>query len=95
MSYILSNHRNNIDSSKGQHFLKFDPTTFTAHPSAWIKKTTGYYGHLGLTFGRDESLLYAFSFFNDLSTITLLDTDGNSKWQYSTSDGDFEEGNLI
>lgn len=33
-----------------------------------------------MTFGRDEKLLYAFSK-NTTSILTLLDTDGNIKWQ--------------
>jgi len=48
-----------------------------------------------LTFGRSESFLYAFSWYNGLSTVTLLDSAGNSLWQYSTSVGSNSEGNLI
>ncbi len=99
MAYVLSNYRTN-SSCTGQHFFKFDPTTIT---SSWTKKTIGSdtdnCGHLGLALGRSESVLYAFSRFNSLSTsqstVSLLDTAGNSKWQYSTSGGDQLEGNLI
>jgi hypothetical protein len=79
--------------------FKFDPTTITAHSSAWIKNSSGSTsdncGHLGLTFGRGELLLYAFSWFNSLSTVSLLDISGNPIWQYSTTGGDKDEGNLI
>jgi hypothetical protein len=99
MAYVLSNFRTGSSTCTGQQLLKFDPTTITAHSSAWIKQTTGSTsnncGHLGLTFGRGESLLYAFSWFNSLSTLSLLDLSGNSKWQYSTSGGSSTEGNLI
>ena len=97
MAYVLSNY---YDSGwNGQHLFKFDPTTITPHLSSWTKKTTGSsdtnFGHLGLTFGRSESVLYAFSWFNSLSRVSLLDTAGNSIWQYSTTGGDSGEGNLI
>jgi hypothetical protein len=79
MAYVLSNFKGT--TCTGQHLFKFDPTTTIVHQSAWNKKTTGSNcGHLGLTLGRDESVLYAFSFFNSLSTVTLLDTAGNSIW---------------
>ena len=38
--------------------------------------------------------MYAFSWYNSLSTVTLLDTNGNSIWQYSTLDGG-ENSNII
>jgi len=78
MAYVLSNYRTS-SSCTGQHLFKFDPTTIT---SSWTKKTIGVTncGHLGLTFGRSESVLYAFSWFNSLSTVSLLDTAGNSIW---------------
>ena len=93
MAYVLSDYKTS-SSCTGQHFFKFDPATFT---SIWTKKTTGTTncGHLGLIFGRSESVLYAFSRFNSLSTVTLLDTAGNSKWQYSSTGGHQTEGNLI
>jgi hypothetical protein len=81
MAYVLSNYRDATPSCTGQHLFKFDPITITSY---WTKKTTGSSttncGHLGLTFGRDESVLYSFSWFNSLSTITLLDIAGNSIW---------------
>ncbi len=98
MAYVLSNYRTN-PSCTGQHLFKFDPITTTTHPSSWTKMTSGSSstncGHLGLTFGRSESVLYAFSWFNSLSTVSLLDTAGNSIWQYSTTGGDEGYGNLI
>ena len=84
MAYVLSNYKGNTLGCTGQHFFKFDPTSAIVHQSAWNKKTAGNAasncGHLGLTLGRDESVIYAFSFFNSLSTLTLLDIAGNSKW---------------
>jgi hypothetical protein len=84
MAYVLSNYQDATFSCTGQHLFKFDPRTITTNPYSWTKKTTGSItsncGHLGLTFGRSESVLYAFSWFNSLSTVTLLDTVGNSIW---------------
>ncbi len=83
MAYVLSDYKTS-SSCTGQHFFKFDPTIITAHLSSWTKKTIGSNinncGHLGLTFGRGESKLYAFSWYNSLSTVTLLDIAGNSIW---------------
>ena len=97
MAYVLSNYQDATPPCTGQHLFKFDPTTITFHPSSWTKKTTGTNncGHLGLSLGRSESVLYAFSWFNSLSTVTMLDTAGNSIWQYSTTGGDMFDGNLI
>jgi hypothetical protein len=84
MAFVLSDYNDFTNGCRGQHLFKFDPITITTHPSSWTKKTTGSStsncGHLGLTFGRDESMLYAFSWYNSLSTVTLLDTNGNSIW---------------
>jgi len=98
MAYILSDYKTSY-SCTGKHFFKFDPTIITAHPSSWTKKTIGSSatncGHLGLTFGRDASMLYAFSWYNSLSTVAMHDIAGNSIWQYSTTGGHQTEGNLI
>jgi hypothetical protein len=40
-------------------------------------------------------LLYAFSWYDGKSTVSLLDSDGNSKWQYSTPDGHPTLSNMI
>jgi hypothetical protein len=84
MAYVLSDYKTSALSCSGQHFFKFDPKIITVHPSAWTKKTIGSSsnncGHLGLIFGRDESKIYAFSLFNSLSTVTLLEISGNSIW---------------
>jgi hypothetical protein len=53
----------------------------------WAKISTGSWSNLGLIFGRTESLLYAFSYFNSMATLSLLDSDGNEKWSYALSDG--------
>jgi hypothetical protein len=50
---------------------------------------------LGLTFSRGESELYAFSWYNGVGTVTLLDTAGNSKWQYNINGSSIPDGNLI
>ena len=84
MAYVLSDYQDLSPSCTGQHLLKFDPKTLIAHPSSWAKKTIGSNtnncGHLGLTFGRSESMLYVFSWFNSMSTVSLLDNNGNSIW---------------
>ncbi len=53
----------------------------------WAKRTTGSCFHLGLIFGRTESLLYAFSEYNSMATLSLLDSDANEKWSYALSNG--------
>jgi hypothetical protein len=79
MAYILSDY-NAGGSCSGQHLFKFDPLTFSS--AAWINKTSGSTinncGHLGLVFGRTELFLYAFSWYNSKSTVSLLYTNGNS-----------------
>jgi hypothetical protein len=80
MAYILSNYKTS-SSCTGQHLFKFYALTFSSTP-VWIKNTNGTNdcGHLGLEFGRSELFLYAFSWYNGFSTVSLLDKDGNSKW---------------
>jgi hypothetical protein len=51
-------------------------------------------GHLGLIFGRGENLLYSFSTYNGYGTVTLIDTDGNAQWQYSTPDGNYNSNSM-
>jgi hypothetical protein len=85
MSYVLSKYQDST-SYIGQHFIKFSPLTFSATP-VWTKISTGSYNHLGLIFGRTESLLYAFSYYNSMATLSLLDSDGNQKWSYALSNG--------
>ncbi len=87
MAYVLSDIRdiNSINNDcTGQNLFKFDPTTINPHLSAWTKKTIGIdlynCGHLGLAFGWGESVFYAFSIFNSLSTVNLFETSGNSIW---------------
>ncbi len=53
----------------------------------WAKIATGSCNHLGLIFGRTESLLYAFSYYNSMATLSLLDSDGSQKWSYALSNG--------
>jgi hypothetical protein len=39
--------------------------------------------------------LYALSWFNSESTVILLDINGDTKWQYSTPEGDSTLNNMI
>jgi hypothetical protein len=96
MAYLLSNYYSIDGLYTGQHLLKFSPRSFFSTP-LWIKKTLGTNnsGHLGLVFGRSGSFLYAFSWYEGMSTVSLLDTIGNSIWQYSTPDGDKLKSNSI
>ncbi len=61
-AYILSNY-----GASSQHLIAFDPLSFSTSP-IWAKKPitalTSSSEHSGLTFGRGESFLYAFSWFN-------------------------------
>jgi hypothetical protein len=50
---------------------------------------------MGLVFGRSELFLYAFSWYNGLATVSLLDTAGNSLWQYSNPDGSSSNSSMI
>jgi hypothetical protein len=50
---------------------------------------------MGVELGRSESFLYAFSWYNGKSTVSYLDTNGNSLWQYSTPDGDSFKSSII
>ena len=82
VAYVLSNyHTHPNPGCSGQHLLKFDSITFSTE-AIWIKKTIGSTatncGHLGLAFGRSEAFLYAFSWYDGKSTVSLLDTNGNS-----------------
>lgn len=80
-AYVLSNYDFSSRLCTGQHLFKFDPVIFSNEP-IWIKKTIGTEscGHLGLVFGRSESLIYAFSWHNGFSTVSLIDSNGNSIW---------------
>ena len=96
-AYVLSDYGTSSPGTS-QHFVAFDPLTFSPAP-IWAKMTSAtgsdYGGHLGLTFGRGESLLYSFSWFNSMATLSLLDINGNSQWQYSTPDGSSTSNNMI
>jgi hypothetical protein len=98
MAYVLSKYQGTLSCST-QHFLKFNPLTFSATP-IWAKKTLKSAfeddcSNLGLAFGRGENFLYAFSWYNSESTISLLGSNGLSYWQFSTSGGDSIYNNLI
>jgi hypothetical protein len=98
MAFVLSKIRTSTTCSS-QHFLKFNPLTFSATP-VWAKKTLASTSlsdcsNLGLAFGRGENFLYALSWYNSKSTISLLDSNGLSYWQYSSAGGDSVYNNLI
>jgi len=98
MAYVLSKFQTSSLCST-QHFLKFNPLTFSASP-VWAKKTLASTymddcSNLGLAFGRGENFLYAFSWYNSKSTISLLDTNGLAYWQYANGDGHSIYNNLI
>ncbi len=97
-AYVLSNYGTSTPPGTSQHLISFDPLSFSTSP-IWAKTTQNSlgnnYGHLGLVFGRGESFLYAFSWYNSLATISFLDISGNSLWQYSTYNGDSVYNNLI
>jgi len=40
-------------------------------------------------------LIYSFSWFRGYSTVSLLDTAGNSKWHCATPDGNYTLNNFI
>jgi len=97
MAYVLTKFQTSTLCSS-QHFFKFDPLVFSPSP-VWAKKTlvsatASDCLHLGITFGRNEIFIYAFSWYNSKSTISLLDINGAAKWQYSTPDGNMYN-NLI
>ena len=50
-------------------------------------ETSGTCNNLGLIFGRTESLLYSFSEYNSMATLSLLDSDGLKKWSYALTNG--------
>ncbi len=67
-AYVLSNYQN-LSFCSSQQLLAFDPLTPPTAP-IWAKMTlvsgtSNFCGHLGLTFGREESFLYAFSWYNN------------------------------
>ncbi len=81
MAYILSNINTTIPGiDTGQRLFKFDPLTFSSS-ALWSKRTTisgsgNDFGALGLTFGRNQVFLYAFSLFSGFNTLTMLDQSG-------------------
>ncbi len=68
-AYILSNYKTGPSIELSQHLMAFDPLTPPTTAPIWAKMTlvtgSAYCGHLGLTFGRGESLLYAYSWYNN------------------------------
>jgi hypothetical protein len=66
--------------------MNFNPLTFSVTP-VWARVTLGSCSNLGLIFGRTESLLYEFSYYNSMATLSLLDSDGSQKWSYALSNG--------
>ncbi len=94
-AYVLSNYGTST-MFISQHLIAFDPLTSPTTAPIWAKMSLANGGgNLGLTFGRGELLLYAFSWYNNMATISLLDIAGNSKWQFSAPDGSSWQNNLI
>jgi hypothetical protein len=81
-AFVLSNLMGpSLYTCPGQQLFSFDPLLFSSNPT-WFLNTIAASGsaclHLGLTFGRNENLLYALSIYNSKSTIILLDIKGNT-----------------
>ncbi len=78
-AYVLSNYYTSTSGCTGQQLFRFDPINLSSTQD-WIKKTLGTSacGHMGLDLGRNESFLYAYSQYNGISTLSLIDTNGNS-----------------
>ncbi len=78
MAYVLS-HINSFPSTcTGQRLFKFDPLLI--RNIEWSLSIPSW-GSLGLIFGRNDALLYAYSVYSlPLAAITLLDLNGNQKW---------------
>lgn len=85
MAFVLSNKSPDINSCSGIRLFKFDPH-LSSNMAVWaretisIASTSNVCSHLGLVFGRNESFLYVFSLNLGKTTLSLLDTDGNSYW---------------
>ncbi len=56
-AYVLSDYGTSTPGIS-QHFIAFDPLTPPTNAAIWVKMTlvtgSGYWGHLGLAFGRGE-----------------------------------------
>jgi len=81
-AFVLSNLMGpSLYTCPGQQLFSFDPLLFSSKPT-WFLNTIAAGGstcmHLGLTFGRNENLIYAFSMHSSFSTIILLDNKGNT-----------------
>ncbi len=48
-------------SCTGNQVFAFDPITFNSN-AIWAKKTDSCELHSGITFGRDENIVYAYSY---------------------------------
>jgi hypothetical protein len=101
-AYILSLQKTSSLSTActGQNLIKFDPVSSNPNPT-WAKKTIPIAaspadcGHLGLEFGRSEELLYVYSWYNNLCTISMMTSNGNSIWQHSMAGGSRLYSNFI
>jgi hypothetical protein len=81
-AFVLSNLMGpSLYTCPGQQLFSFDPLLFSSKPT-WFLNTIAAVGstcmHLGLTFGRNENLIYAFSMYSTFSSIILLDSKGNT-----------------
>jgi hypothetical protein len=93
MAYVLS-HDKNIPSCSYQRLFKFNPLIFSSNAD-WSKRVVSLCGNLGLTFGREEVLLYAYSGQGSSKAISLLDLNGNPMWYLNIADTTFKFNTLL
>ncbi len=59
-AYVLSKYDQILGSCSGNQVFAFDPLTVTS--AIWAKVTDSCELHSGITFGRDENIVYAYSY---------------------------------
>jgi hypothetical protein len=72
-AYVLSLYKTSIYCNGNQVFA-FDPLTFTSN-AVWAKKTSdnNCFSHSGITFGREETIIYAYSRYFDALIVSRID----------------------
>ena len=48
-----------------------------------------------MKFGRNENFIYAYSWYDGIATLSMMDSDGNYKWAYKFDSGIYQISNLI
>ena len=84
LTMYYDNTATGVNDCQGQIFFSFNPVT---GDPAWTKDSLGGQSscyNLGLTLGRDDLFLYAYSVYNLVSTLSLMGIDGSTKWQCTT-----------